>query len=62
MSSLLKPSAVYYYHFFLTFLDNEEFEDFQGFLRLAKIPSLNKFLTYPHETEIFGFKATKKGV
>jgi len=40
--------------------NSEEFEDFQGFLRLAKIPSLNKFLSHPHEAEIFGFKASKK--
>ncbi len=43
-------------------LDSEEFEDFQGFMRLSKIPSLNKFLSHPHETEIFGFKASKKRV
>jgi len=40
--------------------NSEDFEDFQGFLRLSKIPSLNKFLSHPHESEIFGFKASKK--
>jgi len=43
-------------------IDSEDFEDFQGFLRLTKIPSLNKFLSHPHESEIFGFKASKKRV
>jgi len=43
-------------------IDSEDFEDFQGFLRLSKIPNLNKFLSHPHESEIFGFKASKKRV
>ena len=26
------------------------------------MPSLNKFVSHPHETKIFGFKASKKKV
>jgi len=38
----------------------QEFEDFQGFFKIVKIPQINKLLSYSLDTNVYGFKSTKK--
>ena len=41
---------------------SKEFEDFNGFFKVIKAASLNSFLTYSLDTDLYGFKASKKRV
>lgn len=41
---------------------SKEFEDFQGFFKIVKIANLNSFQAYAIDTDLYGFKATKKKV